>query len=107
VQKAAAQTTAPARPGVYFMRSGADRTGALVVNPEPEESDLRRLAPSDLRDRIRGRDVVATADDGEWRRSLFSAGSRRPLQLPLIVAALLLLAAETFVVRRTERAGVA
>lgn len=103
VQKATVQATAPGRPGVYFMRAGADRVGALVVNPEPEESDLRRLAPGALGDRVRGRDVLATADNATWRQSLFSAGSKRPLQLPLIIAALLLLAAETLVVRRTER----
>ena len=79
------------------------RVGALVVNPEPEESDLRRLPVTSLRDRIRGRDVLVTDDPAAWSRSLFDAGSRRPLQVPLIVLALLLLAAETFLVRRNER----
>lgn len=103
VTAASGQVSAPARPGVYFIRRGAERVGALVVNPEPEESDLRRLPVASLRDRIRGRDVLVTDDAAAWSRSLFDAGSRRPLQVPLIVLALLLLAAETFLVRRNER----
>ncbi|MCC6318417.1 MAG: BatA and WFA domain-containing protein [Gemmatimonadaceae bacterium] len=102
-QPVAAMHAAPARPGVYFLMRGSQRVGALVVNPEGEESDLRRLAPAALRDRLQGRSVAVTSDVAQWRRSLFASGSRRPLQVPLIVLALLLLAAETFVVRRTEQ----
>lgn len=107
VTRATGQVNAPPRAGVYFLRAGADRVGALVVNPEPEESDLRRLDAAMLGDRIRGQQVVATADDATWKRSLFAGGAQRPLQVPLIIAALLLLAAETFVVRRTEQAAAA
>jgi hypothetical protein len=106
VTPASGEVTSPLRAGVYFIRRGADRVGALVVNAEAEESDLRRLPLSVLRDRVRGRDVLVTDDPAVWSRSLFDAGSRRPLQLPLIVLALLLLAAETFLVRRSERTGV-
>ena len=55
-------TTAPTRPGVYYMERGTDRVGALVVNPEAEESDLRRIDASTLGDRLSGRGVSATAD---------------------------------------------
>ncbi|MEO6445567.1 MAG: BatA domain-containing protein [Gemmatimonadaceae bacterium] len=96
---------APTRPGVYFIHRGTDRVGALVVNAEPEESNLVRLAPSLLRDRLRSPDAVATADADVWKRSLFDVGSRRPLQLPMILLALALLVAETIVVRRGERAA--
>lgn len=98
---------APGRAGVYFLRRGTERVGALVVNAEPEESDLRRLPIAALRDRIRTRDAVVTANAAEWKRSLFDVGSRRPLQLPLILLALALLVAETMVVRRDERLGAA
>lgn len=98
---------APARAGVYFLRRGTERVGALVVNAEAEESDLRRLPIATLRDRVRTRDAVVTASAAEWKRSLFDVGSRRPLQLPLILLALALLVAETFVVRRDERLGAA
>ncbi|MGQ0767265.1 MAG: BatA domain-containing protein [Gemmatimonadota bacterium] len=100
---------APARSGVYWVtRAGVaatDRTGAVVVNPEPGESELGRLPAATLQERIRGRQVVVTADESTWRGALFDAGSRRPLELPFIILALLLLAAETWVVRRTEQAS--
>lgn len=98
-----ASSNAPSRAGVYFLRRGTARVGALVVNAEPEESDLARLPLATLRDRVRTRDALVTADAAEWRRSLFNLGARRPLQLPLILLALALLAAETLVVRRDER----
>jgi len=98
-----ASSNAPSRAGVYFLRRGTARVGALVVNAEPEESDLARLPLATLRDRVRTRDALVTADAAEWRRSLFNVGARRPLQLPLILLALALLAAETLVVRRDER----
>jgi hypothetical protein len=98
-----ASSNAPSRAGVYFLRRGTARVGALVVNAEPEESDLARLPLATLRDRVRTRNALVTADAAEWRRSLFNLGARRPLQLPLILLALALLAAETLVVRRDER----
>ena len=97
------QLTAPARPGVYFLRHGAERAGALVVNAEPEESDLRRLAPRALQARLRARETVVTPDEGRWRREAFDVGARRPLQPSLLLLALLCLAAELFVVRRDDR----
>lgn len=103
VQPATPDYTAPARPGVYFLRRGTERVGALVVNVEPEESDLTRLPLAALRERIRATGAVVTHDPAEWSRALFDVGARRPLQLPLILLALALLAAETFVVQRDER----
>ena len=103
VTRVSGSIRAPTRPGVYFLRVGAERIGALVVNPEPQESDLRRLDPSLIKDRIRGASIVATADPAAFRASLFSSGSKRPLQVPLLLVALALLAAEVWVVRRTER----
>lgn len=102
-----ASSNAPSRAGVYFLRRGPERVGALVVNAEPEESELARLPIATLRDRVRTRDAIVTSDAAAWRRSLFDVGARRPLQLPLILLALILLAAETLVVRRDERRGVA
>ncbi len=101
----AAGAPAPTRAGVYFLRRGTERVGALVVNAEPDESDLARLPIATLRDRVRARDAVVTADRAVWKRSLFDVGSRRPLQLPLILLALALLVAETVVLRRGERLG--
>jgi Aerotolerance regulator N-terminal len=103
VTPAKGQVIAPARPGVYFVRRGTERVGALVVNPEPAESDLRRLPLPVLRDRLRSRDAVVTDAPALWRRSLFTAGARLPLQLPLVLLALALLVLETLIVWRGER----
>jgi hypothetical protein len=92
--------TAPSRAGIYFLRQGSDRVGALVVNPEPDESDLRRLTAEELRGRIRVRESVVASDDSGWRRAIFDVGSRRPLQPSLLLLALACLATELFVVRR-------
>lgn len=92
--------TAPLRAGIYFLRQGAERVGAVVVNPEPDESDLRRLPSDQLRARIRVRESVVASDDAMWKRVIFDVGSRRPLQPSLLLLALACLAAELFVVRR-------
>ncbi|MFN8571025.1 MAG: BatA and WFA domain-containing protein [Gemmatimonadaceae bacterium] len=93
----------PVRPGVYYLRQGAQRVGAVVVNSEPEESDLRRLPAPDLRSRLRARESVVVTGDTEWKRAVFDMGAQRPLQPSLLVLALLCLAAELFVVRRDDR----
>jgi hypothetical protein len=94
---------APARAGVYFLRRGAERVGALVVNGEPQESDLRRLSAQSLGERLRGSNVTVLRDGAEWRRAAFDAGARRPLSTPLLLLALAALLAELIVVRRGDR----
>ena len=101
VQMLTARTmNAPLRAGIYFLRQGAERVGAVVVNAEPDESDLRRLPAAQLRGRIRVREIVAVSDDASWKRAIFDVGARRPLQPSLLLLALACLAAELFVVRR-------
>ena len=87
--------TAPDRSGVYFLLRGADRSGALVVNGEPGESELGRLDDGAIRERIRGGDVSVASDGRLWARSLFAAADGRPLAVPFLVAALLSLLAES------------
>lgn len=87
--------TAPARSGVYFLLRGADRSGALVVNGEPSESELGRLDDGALRERLRGGDVSVSSDGRLWARSVFAAADGRPLAVPFLVVALLALLAES------------
>jgi hypothetical protein len=100
-----AESTAPARAGVYFLRRGDDRVGALVVNPEREESRLDRLSRSELRSRIRAADAVVTGDASELARHAFDPSAQRPLQALLLLLALACLVAEMIVVRRAEPGG--
>jgi hypothetical protein len=90
---------APSRAGVYFWLRGTQRAGALVVNPEVNESDLARLPIAQLRSRFSGAEVAATDDAARWTASAFSFSGRRALDGALVALALLLLAAEAFVTR--------
>lgn len=104
----AASATAPTRAGVYFLRRGATRAGALVVNGEPEESNLERLDANAMRERIRARETRVASDAERWRRQVFAGGASRPLQTPLLVLALILLIIEALLARGAGgRAGAA
>jgi hypothetical protein len=83
--------SAPAAPGVYFVRRGARRVGALVVNVEPEETELRRLSGEEVARRLGAREVHARPD--RFADALYASGARRPLAgafLALALVALLL-----------------
>lgn len=94
---AGARVTAPTRAGVAFWRRGDRRVGAVVVNPESEESDLASLEPAVLASRLGARAAVTT-DAKEWQRRAWTAG-QRPFMGPLLAFALVLLVAELLVAR--------
>jgi hypothetical protein len=100
-----ASASAPSRAGVFFLRRGDERVGALVVNPEREESRLDRLSTSELKARFRASDVEVTADPSEIGQHAFDASAQRPLQALFLLLALACLLAEMIVVRRTEPRG--
>jgi hypothetical protein len=84
----------PERTGTYFLTMGTRRVGAITVNPEHGESILDRLSSAELRSRFRSRaTVIAETSDG-WVEDAFRSASRRPLAAPLLLLALLALAAE-------------
>ena len=93
--------TAPNEAGVYYLRRQATRVGALVVNPEPEESEFgatgdagkAMLAP------VSGRTVVAETDGAAWRRRVLENAVGRSLLPPLLALALLALLLEAWVAR--------
>ena len=90
---------APSRAGVYFYVRGTQRAGALVVNPESEESLLARLDRRELTRRIEGARTTAFADAAAGRDALFSTAARRPLLLPFLLAALAALVVESLLTR--------
>lgn len=96
----------PPRAGVYFIR-GVDgtRMGALVVNPEPSESDLRRLSPGALGRRLRARHVAVYNDAARWVAAIFSTAGERPLAATCLVLALTLLAVEALLARAPGPVG--
>jgi hypothetical protein len=111
VPLAGGRLAAPARAGVYPLLRGARRAGALVVNPEPDESALARLEPAALASRLRGdAEVRVLHEADEWRSAVFAGAARRPLLVPLLVAVMLLLLAESLAaggaaVQRSTRAA--
>ncbi len=98
--------TAPAERGVWFILRGARRIGAIVVNAPAEESALARWSAALLAPRLAGARARAAQRPAEWVRDTFAAGKRRPAVTPLLIIALLLLAAEAVAVR-TARATAA
>ena len=67
------------------------------MNPEVTESKLERWSPEKLKDHIATAGVRVEPDRDAWTRLAFTGAARRSLVLPLLVAALLLLGAETLV----------
>jgi hypothetical protein len=99
------EARAPLRNGVYFLRRGTERVGALVVSAELEESQLDRLGRAALTARLRGDQVIVAADQGELVGVAFDQSARRPLQALLLFLALAALVAEMVIVRRAEPRG--
>ena len=96
---AGAMPRAPTVAGVYLLRRGAVRAGAVVVNPEPDESNLARLPLDQLAGRVAD-GAIASPDERTFRAAAWSAGTRRPLMASLLLITMLLLAAEALVARR-------
>lgn len=97
--------TSPAAPGVYFLLRGPTAVGAMVVNPEPEESVLQRLSSSTLRSRLGGRNSTVTSDPDTFLRAAFDPAAGRSLAIPLLAATLAALVAEGWLSRRGGGGG--
>jgi len=93
------EIVAPDRAGVYFMRRGGNKAGAVVVNGEPQESSLARLSGAALRARFDGRDVSLTTDGERWANDAYTGSARRPLATPILILAALVLLAEAIIAR--------
>ena len=98
--------TVPNTAGVYYLRRQAARIGALVVNPEPEESDVVGMgqgaadsAVAVMRTHVVGRDVTPATSVSAWRRLVFDRAAGHGLLLPLVALALVALLAEAWLAR--------
>jgi hypothetical protein len=104
---AAAGASVPAEPGVYYVRRGASRVGALVVNAEGEESMLERLSTRDLRERFRAEDVRTVTTGDALASRVYGTAGGRPLVVPLLLLAAALLIAEGMLARQGTGAAAA
>lgn len=97
----------PVRAGAYFLTRDARRVGALVVNPDPGESQLDRLSASELTARLHAGRTVVARTAREWTALAFRAAARRSLVEPALLIALLLLVTEAVVIGARARRAVA
>ncbi len=91
--------TVPNESGVYFLRRQTARIGAIVVNPEAVESDLRAEAVgpgATFRSRVAGRSIVVDTVAETWRRGTLDQAAGRSLLTPLLALAFLALLAEAW-----------
>jgi hypothetical protein len=100
--------TLPQRTGVYFWTQGARRIGAVVVNGEAQESDLRRATEREVRAAFAPAPVRARERVSAFVNDVYGSALRRPVAAVLIGLALGLLIVETMLTRaHTRRLDVA
>jgi hypothetical protein len=97
-----ARFRAPAAAGVYFLRRGAERAGAVVVAAESAESVLDRQRATAIAARFDGRNAEGVDGAARLTARAWSGDSPRPILVGLLLGALLLLAAETWASRRDD-----
>ena len=101
--------TVPNESGVYFLRRQAARIGAIVVNPEASESDVRSDARGEVgrafRARLVGRYVGVDTLPDEWRAHALDQAAGRSLLTPLLAIALFALLLEAWFSRGTAAAA--
>ncbi|HEY3285796.1 MAG TPA: BatA domain-containing protein [Gemmatimonadaceae bacterium] len=95
-----ARFRASAAGGVYFLRRGAERAGAVVVAAESGESVLERASAASIASRFAGGEASGTDDVARIAARAWSDKSPRPILAALLLAVLALLALETWVSRR-------
>ena len=95
-----ARVAAPTQPGVAFFRRGAARVGAVVVNPEAEESVTVPWSGTALLTPWHGERLEVAPSGAAWGRRVLAQGAGHPLLLPLLLVALAVLVADGWVGRR-------
>lgn len=100
-----ARFRAPSAAGAYFLRRGAERAGAVVVAAESAESVLDRVSANAIASRFSGNAVDGIDTPARLETRAWSDASPRPILAALLLGALLLLAAETWVSKRDEAEG--
>jgi hypothetical protein len=92
----------PREAGVHEMEA-AGRRLIVVANPDPAESELERLPPSDVAGRFATRRVRVASSQPELVSGTFDAAARRPLLEPILLIGALLLVAEGLLSRTAIR----
>jgi len=94
-----ARLVVPDRVGVYLFRRGSRHVGALVVNPEIEESNVGAWGGDVFRERLTGTSVQLEPRSGAIASAVFDRAGGRSIAWPLVLLAVLALAAEALIAR--------
>ena len=94
-----ARMVVPDAQGVYFLRRGARRVGALVVNPERAESRSDRWEATTWQRMVTGADVLLEDRTDRVPDAVYDRAGGRSIAWPLVLLALLALVAEALVAR--------
>ncbi len=98
-----AAATAPVEPGVFPLLAGRDTVGALVVVPDPRESDLTRASDAEVARAFPGARVRVVGSARAYAAERFAGAGRSDLAPWLLVAALLALLVEPLVAAGRRR----
>jgi hypothetical protein len=88
---------APSAPGVYYLLAAGDTVGALVVAPDPRESDLRRATPAEIDAAFPGARVTVATSARSYAAARYRGAGRTELTGWLLAAALVTLLVEALV----------
>jgi hypothetical protein len=91
--------TAPSRAGVYWLRRAERTVGALVVNPEVEESSVDGWGTAVWQDGWTGGRVELAPDAARVVRAVFARAGGRSIVWPLVLVALVALVLEALLAR--------
>jgi hypothetical protein len=90
-------------PGIVTIFAGSEVAGKIAVNPNcREESDLAYLDPRAAADSLGLAHRLVVAEDGELAPAIRAARTGREITMPVLLAAMALLAIELFVAQREK-----
>lgn len=96
---------APSVAGVYFLRRGSERGGAVVVAPSAQESDLTRERAAAIAARFGAGSATGVDNVSRLASRAWTGSASRPVIVALLLAVLLLIAIEGWAARRDDAAA--
>lgn len=94
-----ARLVLPDTTGVFLLRRGVRRVGALEINPELSESDMTAWTQNDWQPLVRDAAVALESVVADATRRVYDRPGGRSIAWPLVLLALLALVAEALVAR--------
>ena len=105
VERVGAGALAPVTPGVFALLAAADTVGALVVAPDQRESDLARAGEAEVAAAFPGARLRVVSSPRAYAAARFAGAGGSDLAPWLLVAALVVLVAESLTASGVRRGG--